>query len=461
MVWLAIMDLASLMVGAVVGIVLRFGHEDMREYVLDHPYSWLVLFSGVLLANYLAGSYQLQFTFSRFNLLVTWAFSVFFSFLVVGVTSYAWFVFMLGRGVLLLVLITYSFLSLTLRLLIYRRLFRSEGFVCRVVVLGTGPCAAEAVRVLESRHVLPAHRVVACMELAEQGRLEATRVIPERIPVISTSAEQIAEQLKTLDVRLLVLAPDDESETRLILPQLRRIRFQGVEVLGQLALSEIYTGRTPLHLVSEETLMQATLESNLPAIWRIKRLLDIVLSILACVVFLPVALLIALVMKLTAPRSPVFYVQTRLGQFGVPFRIVKFRTMREDAEQETGPVWSSTNDTRITRFGRILRRFRLDEIPQFWNVLKGDMSLVGPRPERPEIIEQLTKVLPHYTERVNVPPGLTGWAQIRYPYGNSVEDAARKLEYDLYYIKHLSLTLDLQIILSTLRIVLLGKEKTA
>ncbi|MCX7591049.1 MAG: exopolysaccharide biosynthesis polyprenyl glycosylphosphotransferase [Kiritimatiellae bacterium] len=460
MLWVAVMDLACLVVGGVVGIMLRFGHEEIREYVFARPYSWLLLFGSVLLANYLAGSYQLQFTFSRFNLVVTWAFSIVFALLILGITSYAWFVFMLGRGVLLLTLATYSLLSLALRLVIYRRLFRSEGFICRVAVLGPGRCAEEAIRILENSHVLPAHRVVACVEIERNGIPAPARLIPDRIPVIQTAADKIVEKLKTLDVRLLVLAPDNESDLRTIFPQLRKVRFQGIEVLSRLALAEIYTGRTPLELVTEEALMEASLQSGLPAIRRVKRLLDIVLSAVACVVLVPVVLLLVIVMKLSAPRSPVFYTQIRVGRFGVPFRIVKFRTMRENAEDESGPVWSAPNDDRITRLGRILRRFRLDEIPQLFNVLKGEMSLVGPRPERPEIGQQLSKVLMHYAERVNVPPGLTGWAQIRYPYGSSVEDAARKLEYDLYYIKHLSLTLDLQILLSTVRIVLLGKERT-
>jgi len=173
----------------------------------------------------------------------------------------------------------------------------------------------------------------------------------------------------------------------------------------------------------------------------------------------PVAVLIALLMKLAEPQSPVLYSQTRVGRFGSAFRIYKFRTMREGAEDKTGPVWSADEDTRVTRLGRGLRRFRLDEIPQFINILQGDMSLVGPRPERPELAAELEKRIPFYSERENIMPGLTGWAQIRYAYGNTVEDAVSKLEYDLYYMKHLSFALDLQIVLSTLQIVIFGARK--
>jgi lipopolysaccharide/colanic/teichoic acid biosynthesis glycosyltransferase len=155
----------------------------------------------------------------------------------------------------------------------------------------------------------------------------------------------------------------------------------------------------------------------------------------------------------------VLYCQERVGRFGRIFRIYKFRTMRVNAEQEQGAVWSPENDSRISWAGRSLRKYRLDELPQLWNVLKGDMSLVGPRPERPEIVEKLEKVVTYYRERENLLPGLTGWAQIRYPYGATIEDARAKLEFDLYYLQNVSAVLDLKIILRTLRIVVFGLER--
>jgi lipopolysaccharide/colanic/teichoic acid biosynthesis glycosyltransferase len=149
----------------------------------------------------------------------------------------------------------------------------------------------------------------------------------------------------------------------------------------------------------------------------------------------------------------------RIGRFGHPFMMLKFRTMVEGAEAD-GPAWSPPDDPRVTRLGRILRKYRLDELPQLVDVLRGDMSLVGPRPERPEMVTELEKKIPFYRERENVLPGITGWAQIQYPYGATAQDAQRKLEYDLYYINNLSFALDLQIILHTFRIVLLGLERS-
>jgi lipopolysaccharide/colanic/teichoic acid biosynthesis glycosyltransferase len=156
-------------------------------------------------------------------------------------------------------------------------------------------------------------------------------------------------------------------------------------------------------------------------------------------------------------RGPVFFRQERVGQGGKTFRLLKFRTMVDGAEEETGPVWAAADDPRITKVGRFLRRSRLDEFPQIVNVLRGEVSFVGPRPERPHFVAMLQRRIPYYGQRLSVRPGITGWAQIRYPYGSTVEDAARKLEYDLYYVKNMSIFLDVLILLSTVQVVLFGR----
>jgi exopolysaccharide biosynthesis polyprenyl glycosylphosphotransferase len=188
-----------------------------------------------------------------------------------------------------------------------------------------------------------------------------------------------------------------------------------------------------------------------------KRLLDVVASFVGLLVALPVMLVIATAVKLSS-AGPIFYHQRRVGLHGHIFTVHKFRSMKQDAEAKTGPVWASKQgDPRVTAIGRMLRRSRLDELPQLWNVLKGDMSLVGPRPERPEFVQELTRNIPFYVQRHVVRPGLTGWAQVRYTYGASEEDAIEKLQYDLFYIKHMSLPLDLFIIFDTLRTVIMRK----
>ncbi|MDM7925130.1 MAG: undecaprenyl-phosphate glucose phosphotransferase [bacterium] len=189
---------------------------------------------------------------------------------------------------------------------------------------------------------------------------------------------------------------------------------------------------------------------------RVKRLLDFGFSLLALTAALPVCLLVAIAIKIDS-KGPVIYSQERVGRNGRHFRVYKFRSMVRDAEKHSGPVWAKKNDPRVTAVGRVLRKLRLDEIPQLWNVLKGDMSIVGPRPERPYFVEKLKKIYPLYSRRLLVRPGLTGWAQVKGRYDETIEDVKNKLEYDLYYLENMSLRMDLKIVLSTVAIVLGGK----
>ena len=233
-----------------------------------------------------------------------------------------------------------------------------------------------------------------------------------------------------------------------------KLRYSGVSVMPLVILCEEVEQYVPLELISPEWLLNASGEPQLLYIKKVKRLFDIVCSAAGLILGTPLVALAALAIRITSP-GPIFYRQTRCGRFGRTFQMIKLRTMCVDAEKD-GAVWSSQNDPRVTFVGRFLRRYRIDEIPQLWQVLCGHMSFVGPRPERPEIITQLAQQVPYYEERLMVQPGITGWAQVSYPYGASAADARHKLEYDLYYMKHMSLFLDVFILLDTVRIVLLG-----
>ena len=180
-----------------------------------------------------------------------------------------------------------------------------------------------------------------------------------------------------------------------------------------------------------------------------------VVALIGAILSLPIAIVTAILIKIDS-RGPVLYKQERVGKNGRIFTLMKFRSMRVDAEKD-GPVWASNRDDRMTRLGRIIRKIRVDEIPQFWNILRGDMNFVGPRPERPHFIAQLAQEIPYYEQRHLIAPGLTGWAQIKYPYGASIEDARQKLQYDLYYIKKQSLTLDATIMFETIKTILSGR----
>lgn len=185
----------------------------------------------------------------------------------------------------------------------------------------------------------------------------------------------------------------------------------------------------------------------------LKRIIDIVFSILILIVSFPLSLIAAIAIKLTS-KGPIFYTQTRVGKNGKLFTIIKFRTMYLGAESDTGPSWADKDDPRVTKVGRILRRFRFDEVPQFINVLKNDMSIVGPRPERPYFVELLKKEIPYYTRRLCVKPGITGWAQVKHSYDSSLDDVKLKLQYDFYYIENMSISLDFKIMLNTIIVIL-------
>lgn len=232
------------------------------------------------------------------------------------------------------------------------------------------------------------------------------------------------------------------------------LRYAGIDVMPLIVLCEEIYQYVPIELMSYEWLMSASASPHMLYIKKIKRGFDIAVSIFGLILSLPILIISALAIKLTS-KGPVFYTQVRAGRFGKPFRMIKLRTMRIDAEKD-GAKWAKENDPRVTPIGRLLRKYRIDEIPQLINVLRGEMSFVGPRPERPEFIAELAKKIPFYQERLMIQPGITGWAQVNYPYGSSVEDARRKLEYDLYYMKHMSVFLDMFILLDTIRTVISG-----
>jgi len=463
-VWVVFLDIACLLASCYLAVMLRFDSDEMMPYVFSHIDGWIIFFGSIVLANYLAGSYRIQYTMSRFNLIVTWLFSISFAMFILSVTSYAWFRMLLGRGVLFLAILFYSLLSIYFRIVAYRRLFGSKLLMQRVVIVGCDSAAEAFKRMIQNPYTLPPHTVTAFIDLNASEPTAAPHEHPrliEGIPVIPADANDLREIAGSLGADLIVLSRPHDAFPPAIFTALRRIRFSGIEVLPALTAAEIYSGRTPLDLIAERDIMETGFEVGSPILWRSKRITDIMTALTGILVCSPLALAITVIIKLAEPGAPVFYNQERVGRFGRRFRMHKFRTMRVDAEAGSGAVWSAPDDPRITRVGRVLRRFRMDEIPQFWNILRGEMSLVGPRPERPELVEALTRHIPYYDERENVLPGITGWAQIQYPYGNTIEDARRKLEYDLFYIRNLSTSLDLQILLRTLRTVLFGKEKRA
>lgn len=233
-------------------------------------------------------------------------------------------------------------------------------------------------------------------------------------------------------------------------------RLRGVRCFGAAELEERLLRRIPVAGLRASDLAFAEGFRQSWGRLAAKRIVDVTVAALGLLLAAPLLAMAAIAIRLDSP-GPLFYTQERVGQYGRRFRIRKLRTMRVDAEAESGPRWAQPNDPRVTRVGRLLRKFRIDEIPQLLSVLRGEMSLVGPRPERPCFVEELRRAIPWYVAREAVPPGVTGWAQLRYPYGASVEDARAKLEYDLYYVKNGSTFLDLAILFHTVRHVVTGR----
>lgn len=293
------------------------------------------------------------------------------------------------------------------------------------------------------------HRVLILGEGEKSGQLiaGALRQQPACYQVLGYA--DLSQLLRQRRIHEIVVANGHELKNDL-LQLLIDCQAQGVRVSRVPDLYEKLYRNTPIHHIDDGWVLDTM--QNLPVLSplqvSVKRLLDVLLGLAGLPVLILVWPLVALAVRLDSPGS-IFYRQMRSGRAGRPFSIVKFRTMRSDAEKDGQARWATKGDARITRVGQFLRKTRLDELPQVFNVLRGDMSVIGPRPERPEFVEELQKAIPFYRARLVVKPGLTGWAQIHYPYGNTVEDAQMKLQYDFYYLRHGSLLLDLYILFRT------------
>ena len=312
----------------------------------------------------------------------------------------------------------------------------------KVYVLGTGERALRLVQGLRQRKELGVEVI------GWSGNVEGALTR-------DSAAAHLMEVAGSQRVHRVIVAISDRRGTFPV-EELLQLRLNGVRIEEATSWLEKISGRIEVDQLYPSWLIFADGFRFSSSFNLMRRALSMLVSLILLLVVLPVLPFVMLAIKLDS-KGPVLYRQKRVGRAGHSFYCYKFRTMRQDAEADTGPTWAGDDDPRITRFGKFLRSSRIDEIPQLWCVFKGDMGFVGPRPERPEFVEWLTKEIPYYGVRHAVRPGITGWAQVRYKYGNTIEDAKEKLQYDLFYIKNASLGLDILIMFQTIKIVLLGR----
>ncbi len=454
-----------MIVGAVLAVYFRLG---TTAEIFTFRYSWhrLLLVPVVLQATFYYSdlhNFRISRPFIWTVARVTQAMAV--GTLVLAVIYYFLPRLLLGRGILFL-----SFIITTGLVLIWRGLYRwalqQRFLAARLLVLGSGSLADSIIEELISRSD-NVYNVVGLVDLSGHGYARRKGDAPPT-PEVNLSEHwatllraelrhdpgELVGLVRYLEVNMVVVAMD-EKRGRMPLEELLEIRMLGVPIITGEDFYEQIAGRIladrirPGWLIFSPGFATSRLRNFT------KRGMDVGISMLGLILTLPFTLLVALAIKLDS-KGPLIYRQERTGQYGRIFQVLKFRSMVSDAEKLSGPVWAEEDDPRITRVGRFIRKLRLDEIPQMYNVLKGEMSFVGPRPERPTFVAQLSKELPYYQERLKAKPGITGWAQVCYPYGSSVNAALEKLNYDLYYIKHSSISMDLMILLQTIKIIIFG-----
>jgi sugar transferase (PEP-CTERM system associated) len=447
------LELALFFISLLAGFEIGYPGDTLENGHPAAPVLWVAALYGIVMfsAMMAMGLYQRTQRASgegAAGLILRLAISLILATMALSLVFYAFQPLFLGRKVVGSALIISFAGVLFLRALFYR-VFGSDASKHRLLVLGTGRNAA-AIHALEKSGAR--FTVVRFVGLGEEESC-----VPEELQASAEAEGTLLELAVALNVAEVVVAPDDRNH-RLPVDVILDCKMNGFAVLDLLTFFEKETARINTDLIDPSWIFfcDGFFVGTFAEQW--KRFLDVTLSL---VLLVPGGLLMGLVglasLLESRGRHAVLYHQVRIGRHGKPFRLYKVRSMRPDAEADGVARWAEPQDARITPLGRLIRKTRLDELPQLFNVLRGEMSLVGPRPERPEFVEILDAEIPYYRERHRVKPGITGWAQLLYEYGSSAEDAKSKLQYDLYYVKNASPFLDLVILLETVEVILLGK----
>ncbi|MDH5833923.1 TIGR03013 family XrtA/PEP-CTERM system glycosyltransferase [Luteimonas kalidii] len=444
-VWL--LELSVLLLAVTVAVWLRFIDDPASRglFIDTAPVRSLLVAVFVTGAMAAFGLYQPHVRHNRIDLMLRIGLGFAFGGVGLLVLYYALPSTYIGRGVLALSLLIGFVLICFLRLLVYG-LFGMEAFKRRILILGAGSNADLINRRLRRRSDRKAFTVVGFIPIDGQAQVVSQDLL---VPLQGRTLRELALELHAHEI---VVAPD-ERRGGLPMDQILQCAQMGVAIVDLPAFFEREAGLIKLEIADPSTLVfSGGFDHSFPRRLS-KRAFDIAAALVLLLVAWPFMLVVALCVWAES-GSPILYRQTRVGEGGRTFDLTKFRSMRTDAEKDGVARWASTNDDRTTRVGRFIRATRLDELPQLFNVLAGDMSFVGPRPERPQFVDQLNEEIRYYNVRHSVKPGLTGWAQLRYPYGASVNDAREKLKFDLFYVKNHGLFFDFMILLQTVEVVL-------
>lgn len=443
-------DVAILYLSLWITLFFRYGENFSSSVWSEHLLPFTVVFGLLLVIFYIDDLYQIELWHGNISVVTRLLRDV----IIGGFFSVVFFyigqnrLFSIRPQTVLVLMLLISGAVIFVWHVLFLKLTRTRGSVRGIVVVGYNSLVEEIIQRLEK---LPQ------LQLSVKAIIPTADYISQNIniPTVNLPISELKNICKQYHTHIIIstVHPRTNSELSKSLFECLPLKLAFYDVA---TFYEKITGKIPVTSIEQVWFLENLTEDNKKVYESVKRLFDIIISLSLLVLFLPFAPFIALAIKLK-DYGPVFFTQIRTGKENIKFTAIKFRTMVNDAEK-SGPVWAAKNDPRVTTFGKFLRKTRIDEIPQLINVIKGEMSLIGPRPERPEFIEQLSEKIPFYKERLLVKPGLTGWAQVYGPaYGGSAEESLEKLQYDLFYIKNRSFGLDISITLKTIKTILLHK----
>ncbi|MDN3511802.1 MAG: sugar transferase [Candidatus Jettenia sp.] len=430
--------------------ILRLGLSTGWDYIRDNLLSFLLTGLIFVFMFFLTELYDMRKDFKSVSNIITIISASTSAFIITTFLFYMSWSLRIGRGVFIILGILITFFIIGWRIL-YSYLLDQPIFNRNTLIIGAG-WAGKSILEEINKSKKTGLKVIGFIDddmLKRDTRIGGVPVIGNRyaLPTI----------IHTYTINLIIVAITHEKHADLI-KALIRCSWSGIDIIDMPAIYEQLTGKIPFHHINDTWMLHILISK--PKLYGklVKPVLEVLIAFMLFILLTPAMLIIATLIKATSQGS-IFYTQERMGKDKRRFTIVKFRTMLENAELNTGAVYTTDNDPRITGVGKFLRKWRLDEIPQLLNIMNGNMSLTGPRPERQVFIKEFEEKIPFYNQRLTVRPGLTGWAQIKYPYASSIEQTEEKLQYDLYYIKNMSFLLDFVILLKTINVVLFGKGK--